>query len=236
MFSQHTPERTAATKHTYSPHTALHGFKRKQSSVVAVEEPSLQKVSSSTAALAYDQTANTVTNRLPPNIDPEVFSLLPEEIQMELLSSTNTGCMTSRSSAKVVNVPLKTKSQSTQLFSSHHFNDIQAAESKLEPSDMEATTNQPVGTSTLLGHVLEEKTVSSPQSPDCGFPGNVDPKVFSELPLDVQKELISEWKQQKPIFKIASSKKPGRSLMTKDRKAAGKASQANNLLKYFKPS
>lgn len=110
--------------------------------------------------------------------------------------------------------------------------DILEAESKLESSDCVATGNQqsPVGMSALSGEGR------LPQSSDYDFPGHVDPKVFSELPPDVQNELISEWKQQKLVLKSISSLKSGRSLKTKDKKAAGRNSQANSLFKYFKPS
>lgn len=64
----------------------------------------------------------------------------------------------------------------------------------------------------------------------------MDPKVFSELPPDVQRELLSEWKQQKLVLKSPSSRKSGQSVKAKDKKAVGKNSQANNLFKYFKPS
>lgn len=83
---------------------------------------------------------------------------------------------------------------------------------------------------------MEEGKFHFPQSDDYEFPGNVDPKVFSELPPDVQRELLSEWKQQKLMVKNPSSRKSGQSFLTKDRKAAGKINQANSLLKYFKPS
>lgn len=242
MITHCTSEKTVATKSPQSSDAALHGFKRKQSPVVAVEDAPLRKVSCSATRSDYDETDSTVTNRLPPNVDPEVFSLLPDEIQKELLSPTYTNSLpsTSLSSAELVNVPHTTRNKSSQSFTdSQNINDIQEAVSKLESSDRGTTAyhQSPAGTSALPGeNVLGEGRLSLPRSSDYEFPGNVDPKVFSELPLDVQRELISEWKQQKPVLKSASSRKPGRSLTSKDRKAAGKGSQANNLLKYFKPS
>lgn len=236
MITHRTSEKTVATKSPQSSDAALHGFKRKQSPVVAVEDAPLRKVSCSATRSDYDETDSTVTNRLPPNVDPEVFSLLPDEIQKELLSPTHTNSLpsTSLSSAELVNVPHTTRNKSSQSFTdSQDINDIQEAVSKLESSDRGTTVYH---SALSGGNVLGEGRVSLPRSSDYEFPGNVDPKVFSELPLDVQRELISEWKQQKPVLKSASSRKPGRSLTSKDRKAAGKGSQANNLLKYFKPS
>lgn len=168
-----------------------------------------------------------MTNRLPPNVDPEVFSLLPRDIQQELLSSPFPG--SSVSPARHVSVPQSPHSVTD-------FHGIAAApESKFKSSDRDATGNEqgPEGTSALSG---QGQDMSLPQFSDCTFPGNVDPKVFSELPPDVQRELLSDWKQQKLVVKSPSSRKLGKSIKSKDKKAAGKNSQANNLFKYFKPS
>ncbi|XP_068576890.1 DNA polymerase iota [Cebidichthys violaceus] len=228
------PQETVTTEGPCSSGAEFYGFKRKQRSVVAVKNPPLQKESCSEAR-SYPKV--TVTHRLPPNVDPDVFKLLPEEIQKELLSPAYTNSLpgVSTSSPAVVNVSNVTKTKSPQSLSDSQ--DIKEAE-KLAPSDRPTTVNQrPEGTDAFLGeNVTEEGRPSFPRSSDCDFPGDVDPKVFSELPPDVQKELMSGWKQQKMILKTPSSRKPGRSLMTKDRKAAGKGSQANDLLKYFKPS
>lgn len=187
---------------------------------------------------AHDGTNSAVTNQLPPNVDPEVFMFLPKEIQMELLSFTSTDCVTSGSSAEVRDVPHAKESKSTELFKdSDCFNVVCQAGEKMECSEKGSLTNLPAETSSSSGeNVLEEETLPQLQSSDCQFPGNVDPKVFCELPMDVQQELMSEWKQKKQLFKSPSSRKPARSTMSKDRKTAGKNRQANNLLKYFKPS
>ncbi|XP_070689962.1 DNA polymerase iota isoform X2 [Pempheris klunzingeri] len=242
MIPQHTSQKTLTTKSPSISEAALCGCKREQSPVVAVEGPPLQKVSCSTARLDFDERDNTLTHRLPPNVDPEVFKLLPEDIQMELLSPAyvNSPASTSFSSAAVADVPHITKNKSPQSCTdSLNVKPIKETVSKLNPPDRETTVNpqRPEGTSSFQGeNVMEEGRLSFPRSSDCEFPGNVDPKVFSELPLDVQMELMSEWKQRKPVLKTSSSRKPGISSTTKDRKAAGKGRQANNLLKYFKPS
>lgn len=241
MIIQHTSQKTVTTN-PHSSEAALLGLRRKRSPVVAVEEPLLQKLSSTTARSDCDETGNTVTHRLPPNVDPEVFRLLPEEIQKELLSPAYANSLpgTSVSSVAVVDVPNITKIKSPQSFTdSKSIKEIKKAVNKSDPSDRATTMNlqRPVGTNSFPGeNVMDEERLSFPQSSDCEFPGNVDPKVFSELPPDVQRELMSEWKQQKPILKTPSSRKTGRSSTTKDRKAAGKDRQANNLLKYFKPN
>lgn len=221
-------EEPAAAKSPQKSGEALHGLKGKQSPFVATDESPLQGASCSAVRSDYDEMESTVTNRLPPNVDPEVFSLLPRDIQEELLS--NFFPSTSGSSAGHIGAPQSPHSY----IDSHNMTDIPEAESKLESSDSVTTGNQQtlVDMSALSG----EGRPSLPQSSDYDFPGHVDPKVFSELPPDVQKELISEWKQQKLVLKSVSSLKAGRSLKVKEKKAVGRNSQANNLFKYFKHS
>ncbi|XP_057687621.1 DNA polymerase iota isoform X2 [Corythoichthys intestinalis] len=62
------------------------------------------------------------------------------------------------------------------------------------------------------------------------LPSSVDPQVFSQLPANLQMELMSEWEQQRPLLKITAASKK-----TKDKKSTGRGSQANSLLNYFKP-
>lgn len=151
--------------------------------------------------------------------------MLPEEIQKELLSPPY---MSSLSRADAPKIPPNKSSES--------FKNAKEASNEFDTSDRATTVTGPwpAGTSVTGGQNITEG--SEPSSSDCGFPGNVDPEVFSELPPDVRRELMSEWKQQKPILKVPSSVKPGRNCLGKDRKAAGKRSQSNNLFKYFKPS
>ncbi|KAM7019088.1 DNA polymerase iota [Tautogolabrus adspersus] len=238
FITQQTSQKTKLTQSPRSSGAALHGFKRKQSSVVAEEGPPPQKVFCSTARSDCGET-NKMTQQLPPNVDHEVFRLLPEDIQKELLSSvyTNSLTNTSTSSATVAEVSRTRENKTSLLFTGAQ--NIKDKKETVDPSNLTTTVKHqsPAGQSLFPGdNVMEEGRLSFSRSSDCEFPGNVDPKVFSELPPDVQAELMAEWKQQKPVPKDPSSRKPGRSLMTKDRKAAGKNSQTNNLFKYFKPS
>lgn len=222
----------------YSDTSLLFQIIRKQSTIVPVEESPHQKMPCSTVTAAHDGANTKVTDPLPPNVDPKVFKCLPEEIQMELLSSTPTDSVPSVSSAELMNVPHTTESKSTESCKdSAHFNVVHQEGEKMECYEKGSLLDPPAHTSSSSEkNVFEEKTVKLLRSYNCEFPGNVDPKVFSELPLDVQHELMSEWKQQRPVFRSPSSKKPARSMMNKDRKTAGKNGQANSLLKYFKPS
>lgn len=165
-----------------------------------------------------DEKADAVTNRLPPNVDPEVFSLLPRDIQQELLS----GPFPASSASLAHHVGVTQPPHSLTDF--HYVASL--PESKFKSSDRDATGSQR----------NPEGAGRGTKSPDCTFPGNVDPKVFSELPLDVQRELLSEWKQQQLVVKSPSFRRSGKSVKSKDKKAEGKLSQANDLFKYFKPS
>ncbi|XP_061623001.1 DNA polymerase iota isoform X2 [Phyllopteryx taeniolatus] len=64
------------------------------------------------------------------------------------------------------------------------------------------------------------------------LPPNVDPQVFSELPANLQMELMREWEQRRPVLKIpAASRKPGRE--AKDKKGSGTGSQANSATRLW---
>lgn len=225
-ITEHISERTVLAKSSQRPDEELHGLNRKQSTTVALDESPQLEVSRGAARADTDEKANEVTNRLPPNVDPEVFSLLPRDIQQELLSSLCPG--SSASPALRVG-----DAQPPPSVTGFHYV-ASAPERRLKTSDWGATVNQqsPEGTSALSGQASK----SLPESSDCTFPGNVDPKVFSELPPDVQRELLSEWKQQNLVVKSPSFRKSGKNLKRKDKKTEGKNSQANNLFKYFKPT
>lgn len=240
MITQRASQKTVTTK---SPCSS--GFKWEQSSTVAVEDPPLQTEYCSTARSGPKESNNAVTRRLPPNVDPEVFKLLPEEIQKELLSPAYANSLPSPSTSPSAPVAVPDATHIRKNKSPESFTDSKNIEDKaetineLDPAHRVTTVNhqRPPRKSAFPGeNVTAEGRLLFRQSSDCEFPGNVDPEVFSELPPEVQRELMSEWKQQKPVLKAPSSRKPGRSPMTKDRKAAGKGSQANSLLKYFKPS
>lgn len=67
------------------------------------------------------------------------------------------------------------------------------------------------------------------------FPPNVDPNIFSELPAEMQKELLAEWKNLKPVSKMHLNK-PEKLKTNKGKKNVVLcSSQSNSLLRYFKP-
>ncbi|XP_061585575.1 DNA polymerase iota isoform X2 [Cololabis saira] len=216
------------------------GFTWKQSAVVAVKRS--QKETCSTAGCNSNETTRALERQVPPNVDPEVFQLLPEEIQKELLSPAYLNSLSSTSaSPSVADIGYTSENKPSQPFTdSQNTEDVNEAAGESDASDRASSWSPQcsAGTSVQGETVTEGEKLSSPRSSDSGFPGNVDPKVFAELPPDIRRELMSEWRQQKPLLKTPSSRKAGRSSTgkEKDRKTAGRGSQLNNLLKYFKPS
>ncbi|CAL9708149.1 unnamed protein product [Knipowitschia caucasica] len=140
------------------------------------------------------------SSHLPPNIDPEVFRCLPQEIQKELLFSN-------------ISTDVLHKNSNT--------------------STTDSTTDSSGPSDFLSGNLKLDNFLSG--SSDDKIPGNVDPIVFSELPPELQHELMSEWRQEKTILKAPTSKKVSKTVTTKGKKSTGKCSQSNSLLKYFKP-
>ncbi|KAE8636690.1 hypothetical protein XENTR_v10003086 [Xenopus tropicalis] len=67
------------------------------------------------------------------------------------------------------------------------------------------------------------------------FPHSVDVNVFSQLPEEVQRELMAEWKQLKPTPKIPVRKQSEKAKASRG-KRTGASAGASSLLKYFKPS
>ncbi|XP_056274719.1 DNA polymerase iota isoform X2 [Pseudoliparis swirei] len=227
------PQKTVPTETPRHSRAEFHGLSRTQRPAVAVKKPPLQMDSGSTTR---SDPKITEMHRLPPDVDPEVFRLLPEELQKELSSPAfaNSRPGLSTSSPAVVCVPDITINGSPRsVGESQNIKDDKGAEAKSRT----AVTRRPEGSSAFLGEdVTEGGRTPFPRSSDGEFPGDVDPTVFSELPPDVQRELMSGWRQQKAVLKTPSSRKPGRrSSVAKVRKAVGKGAQANDLLKYFKP-
>ncbi|XP_016409438.1 DNA polymerase iota isoform X2 [Sinocyclocheilus rhinocerous] len=187
----------------------------------------------------------TLCSRLPPGVDPEVFKLLPEHIQMELISSFQ-----SEDTAQLIYGPADTSSDvdpadhSTWAFnqpapepceSALNYNRNSASHNH-ELSKNLSSAQFTVELNSGLVKVTESHDIPpASQEHQSDVPANVDPYVFSQLPADVQRELLTEWRQQKPVLKIPS-KHSHKTSSTRDKKSAAKGSQCNNILKYFKPN
>ncbi|XP_026104272.1 DNA polymerase iota [Carassius auratus] len=179
----------------------------------------------------------TLCSRLPPGVDPEVFKLLPEHIQMELISSFQ-----SEDSAQLNYGPTATSSEDAD--PADHFtlafNQPEPCESALNYNRNSLSHNHELSkTLTSARSTMElnsgQDSHDIPPATQSDVPANVDPYVFSQLPADVQRELLTEWRGQKPVLKIPS-KHSHKTSNTRDKKSAGKGSQCNNILKYFKPN
>ncbi|MEE6457870.1 hypothetical protein FKM82_000076 [Ascaphus truei] len=109
---------------------------------------------------------------------------------------------------------------------------VSSTVAKLSCSDNACTMDtsvENVDTDTEVGAVMDCT------EPVVTFPKNVDPNVFSELPAEVQRELMAEWRQQKRTPKIQVKKQHEKTKVTKGKRSRTSA-QPNSLLQYFKPS
>ncbi|XP_054842691.1 DNA polymerase iota [Eublepharis macularius] len=68
----------------------------------------------------------------------------------------------------------------------------------------------------------------------CNLPSSVDAKTFSELPTEIQKELLVEWESREPVSKMHATT-PNK-LKTKKPGGLPSPRQSNSLLRYFKPT
>nr|XP_025974660.1 DNA polymerase iota isoform X2 [Dromaius novaehollandiae] len=85
-----------------------------------------------------------------------------------------------------------------------------------------------------FGTTSKDKTYGSREG--IVFPLNVDPKTFFELPADMQKELLAEWKNEELASKMLMGKTSEKPKTNRGRKnTASCLSQSNSLLRYFKP-
>lgn len=197
---------------------------------------------------------------LPENIDMDIFSQLPEDIKKEIVQSPHTTrrnqiIQTSRPAAATggiqnffikgrtghglgssrdegrsqdtVNSPLKKPlRKDSELCSS-------SSDSAMAPS---CTSHSacPQGTEPNAGSAMD-CTESGDSGSTLSLPKSVDVNVFSQLPVELQKELMSEWKNQNLTPKIQVKKFQDKVKTSKGQRPSA-ASHPNNLLKYFKPS
>ncbi len=182
----------------------------------------------------------TVCPKLPRDVDPEVFKLLPEHIQMELISSFQRegSAQLNYGAAETSSDDVDPAAHSTSAFKRPTTEpcDRNPASHNHELSKTLSSAQSAVELNSGLDKATENHDIpSATQAPQSDVPANVDPYVFSQLPADVQRELLTEWRQQKPVLKIPS-KHSHKTSNTKDKKSAAKGSQCNDILKYFKPN
>ena len=270
VMTQHHFLMTTPAESTSGSETDQHALASTKSAVSSVTR-GRQGVTCSTQAQAErDSTSGggpLFEFRLPPNVDPEVFRELPEDIQRELLSPAFPRAPPASCASVSGDVPARRPlcfgsdeypaphPSASQLPSGSPSDSHQLPGRGDSPADVRSFDTLPLTVSDegqpppgTAGLAPEKTGVAAAdarratgwgrQAPSSGHgvPGDVDPTVFSELPPDVQRELMAAWRQQKPVSKVPSSVKPGRKPFGKDKKAAAKGGRQNDLYKYFKPS
>ncbi|XP_067886756.1 DNA polymerase iota isoform X2 [Heterodontus francisci] len=86
---------------------------------------------------------------------------------------------------------------------------------------------------------LQSSNVDPKRSTDqssAPIPSNVDPKVFSELPAELQNELLTDWKQKMTVSKVNVAKQASKVRPNTKAKHPKKTSKSNSILKYFNKS
>ncbi|XP_069780014.1 DNA polymerase iota isoform X2 [Narcine bancroftii] len=199
-------------------------------------------------------------SNLPPEIDIDIFKELPTTIQKEILTEASTlheqpkylSCQ-KQSTEKALckgNFTFRTITEDER----KHF---VSADPESSPSISNAVNCQNVDLCSMMsanpGTQLEvcALNVQDPQSPckalataevDRGapthqnsppFPTNVDVKVFLELPAELQKELLTDWKQQRFVSKVNVAKRASKVKSSAGARHPQKAPKSNSILKYF---
>lgn len=199
---------------------------------------------------------------LPDHIDMDVFSQLPEDIRKEILSSPQTGSghkisRTTRPSPCPKGIQsffMKASSrypqsssvselpgqglQNTMDFGDpplwiKHSSCIDSDNGKSGENTACASSSSYISCSNQTSQPCEGD-MDCAESSDGFFPKSVDMNVFSQLPEELQKELMADWKHKELTPKIPAIK-----LQEKVKNAKGQrpksSAKLNNLLKYFKP-
>ncbi|XP_022531452.2 DNA polymerase iota [Astyanax mexicanus] len=176
--------------------------------------------------------------KLPPHVDPDVFQALPEHIQKELMASFQTGDALPEDSIENPSpVAAPARAERPEQQTQAHINQKQTSQlSQISLNQSHQIEHSNINVAQSQNHNLcdSSSTESAISLPD--VPPNVDPLVFSQLPSDMQNELLAEWKQRKPTLKISSTKPATKQSASRDHRPAARASQNNSLLKYFKPN
>ncbi|XP_074787507.1 DNA polymerase iota isoform X2 [Athene noctua] len=179
----------------------------------------------------------------PGDIDQEVFRELPEDIQKEMISENPAGIPPE-------DVPGGLSAcfgEAVPGGSPEGHGNPGTSSSVEQPADalnftgrdLEAGAGQNVlrvpvpGKDKEVCETASEEKTSSRQT-GIVFPPHVDTKIFYELPVDVQKELLAEWKSQEPASKTSTDKPPEKPKTKKGRRNPEPCvAQSNSLLRYF---
>nr|XP_016850726.1 PREDICTED: DNA polymerase iota [Anolis carolinensis] len=200
---------------------------------------------------------------LPPDIDYDVFNQLPEEIKEEIINGQKdkgdpAATLLYQTLPSTKEKPVN-KTQNRMCFASFHspnthqnISTCDMAPAKEESAENTSVTNH-TGTMDAKNSPLAQASHSCPFIPeeqkdpndkdflDGGWkegsemvlPPTIDPRTFSELPEEVQKELLEEWKGETHVSKMQSSKIHNK--LKEKKKSLPSPPQHNSLLRYFKP-
>ncbi|KAM3938245.1 DNA polymerase iota [Leptodactylus fuscus] len=196
---------------------------------------------------------------LPENIDMDVFSQLPEDIKKEIIQSPQTSVrskniQTNRPAVAMGGIQsffarAKTGHQVSSTRDDRGPQDSLASPVKesLRKDFASCSSSSVLASSCTLDSAacLQDTEPNVGLAMDCresgssgaegSLPKSIDMNVFSQLPTELQKELMSEWKNQKLTPKIQTKKLPDKVKTSKVQRPSA-ATRPNNLLKYFKPS
>ncbi|XP_078075710.1 DNA polymerase iota isoform X2 [Mustelus asterias] len=153
-----------------------------------------------------------------------VFRSLTED-QRKLLLPSDTDCNPTISSSDTQHVD----------FHSGTPDNSEAQPQPLASNDKAASTQDhqaPCETLQLGSIDPERPTVQNSAS----IPSSVDPKVFSELPPELQDELLMDWKQQRARPKINVTKQASKVRSNTGTRHPKKSTKSNSILKYFSKS
>ncbi|XP_058026721.1 DNA polymerase iota isoform X4 [Ahaetulla prasina] len=170
---------------------------------------------------------------LPAGIDYDVFNQLPSDIKEEIISSQkkvrdSTQTLWSHGGSELGGKPPchpKAKISSISL----HSGDLGQSTRTLAFSGIAPTNEEPPPERQKPHGEGSSQNRSSPGS-KVAFPPSVDPKTFSELPAEMQQELLTEWKSQKSVSKMHISQ-----VVKGTKKGQKSCPGSNSLLRYFKP-
>ncbi|XP_056400915.1 DNA polymerase iota isoform X2 [Hyla sarda] len=198
---------------------------------------------------------------LPDNIDMDVFSQLPEDIRKEIVQSPYTA---KRSKTIQTNRPTTSTGGIQSFFNKAKMRQQlhSATDEESSPDTVPSPLRKPLRKDIGFGCCASDSVIMDPSStshstcpqgtePNFGFamdctefedsnamlsvPKTIDMNVFSQLPTELQTELMSEWKNQKLTPKIPVKKFQDKVKTSKGQRPSV-ISHPNNLLKYFKPS
>ncbi|KAH0627834.1 hypothetical protein JD844_008319 [Phrynosoma platyrhinos] len=152
---------------------------------------------------------------LPSDIDYDVFNQLPEEIKEEIINGQkgegNTTASLLHETLSARREELLNKTQDRISLASLH---SPSSHQNISACGMAPASGWKKGSELVL-------------------PPTVDPKTFSELPEEMQKELLEEWKCRTPVSKMQLNKTHDKLKIKK--KNLPSLPQSNSLLRYFKP-